>query len=200
MPLLDLCQPASSKLYIFLIVSLNIVTDLYLILIPIPMLWGAQIPKVKKIGLVVLFSGGIFVMVAGLLRCVLILKVCQSRWHHQLVCCRSLLTGANAESQDRPSTRSFLGRPRIVCRRGYLELAHDMGLDATEVATILRLPTIVRQQIQERPPAWKHYAWRHKRSNDLAKSAPRISQIRYPDRAGFSEPGHFHPCWRGQLR
>ncbi|KAH8665495.1 hypothetical protein BGZ61DRAFT_538462 [Ilyonectria robusta] len=70
----NLCQPASSKLYIFLIVALNIVTDLYLILIPIPMLWGAQIPKVKKIGLVVLFSGGIFVMVAGLLRCVLILK------------------------------------------------------------------------------------------------------------------------------
>ncbi|KAF7556521.1 hypothetical protein G7Z17_g1313 [Cylindrodendrum hubeiense] len=70
----NLCQPASSKLYIFLIVALNIVTDLYLILIPIPMLWGAQIPKVKKIGLVVLFSGGIFVMVAGLLRCVLILQ------------------------------------------------------------------------------------------------------------------------------
>lgn len=72
---LDLCQPASSKLYIFIVVTLNIVTDLYLILIPVPMLWGAQIPKVKKIGLVVLFSGGIFVMVAGLLRCVLILKV-----------------------------------------------------------------------------------------------------------------------------
>jgi hypothetical protein len=70
----NLCQPASSKLYIFMVVSLNIVSDLYLLLIPIPMLWGAHIPKVKKIGLIVLFSGGIFVMVAGLLRCVLILK------------------------------------------------------------------------------------------------------------------------------
>ncbi|KAM5344433.1 hypothetical protein ACJ41O_012969 [Fusarium nematophilum] len=70
----NLCQPASSKLYIFIIVTLNIITDTYLLLIPIPMLWGARIPKVKKYGLVVLFSGGIFVMVAGLLRCVLILK------------------------------------------------------------------------------------------------------------------------------
>ena len=40
------------------------------------MLWGARIPKVKKYGLVVLFSGAVFVMVAGLLRCILILKVC----------------------------------------------------------------------------------------------------------------------------
>lgn len=40
------------------------------------MLWGARIPTVKKYGLVVLFSGGIFVMVAGLLRCILILKAC----------------------------------------------------------------------------------------------------------------------------
>ncbi|RMJ16585.1 hypothetical protein BHE90_000011 [Fusarium euwallaceae] len=70
----NLCQAASSKLYIFIIVVLNIVTDTYLLLIPIPMLWGARIPTVKKYGLVVLFSGGIFVMVAGLLRCILILK------------------------------------------------------------------------------------------------------------------------------
>ncbi|KAJ4256137.1 hypothetical protein NW762_009213 [Fusarium torreyae] len=70
----NLCQPALSKLYIFIIVSLNIVTDLYLLAIPIPMLWGARIPKVKKYGLLVLFSGAIFVMVAGLLRCFLILQ------------------------------------------------------------------------------------------------------------------------------
>ncbi|KAF4961228.1 hypothetical protein FGADI_465 [Fusarium gaditjirri] len=70
----NLCYPAISKLYIFIIVSLNILTDVYLLAIPIPMLWGARIPKVKKYGLVVLFSGAVFVMVAGLLRCVLILK------------------------------------------------------------------------------------------------------------------------------
>ncbi|KAG8673715.1 hypothetical protein FPOAC2_07177 [Fusarium poae] len=70
----NLCQPALSKLYIFIIVVLNILTDIYLLAIPIPMLWGAKIPKVKRYGLVVLFSGAIFVMVAGILRCVLILQ------------------------------------------------------------------------------------------------------------------------------
>ncbi|KAF9761040.1 hypothetical protein IL306_003981 [Fusarium sp. DS 682] len=54
---------------------LNILTDVYLLAIPIPMLWGARIPKVKKYGLLVLFSGAVFVMVAGLLRCILLLKV-----------------------------------------------------------------------------------------------------------------------------
>ncbi|KAF4344239.1 integral membrane protein PTH11 [Fusarium beomiforme] len=53
----NLCQPALSKLYIFIVVSLNIATDIYLLAIPIPMLWGARIPKVKKYGLLVLFSG-----------------------------------------------------------------------------------------------------------------------------------------------
>ncbi|CCT75720.1 related to integral membrane protein PTH11 [Fusarium fujikuroi IMI 58289] len=70
----NFCHPAISRLYIFIIVSLNILTDVYLLAIPIPMLWGARIPKVKKYGLVVLFSGAVFVMVAGLLRCILILK------------------------------------------------------------------------------------------------------------------------------
>ncbi|KAJ4128122.1 hypothetical protein NW768_008406 [Fusarium equiseti] len=70
----NFCQPALSKIYIFVIVCLNITTDIYLLAIPIPMLWGARIPKVKKYGLLVLFSGAIFVMVAGLLRCFLILQ------------------------------------------------------------------------------------------------------------------------------
>lgn len=71
----DLCQPAVSKLLIFLVVTLNVVTDIYLMAILIPALWKAKVAKVKKVILVLLFSGGIFVMVAGILRCVLILKV-----------------------------------------------------------------------------------------------------------------------------
>ncbi|RMI99747.1 hypothetical protein CDV36_015992, partial [Fusarium kuroshium] len=70
----NLCQPASSKLLIFLVVTLNIVTDIYLMAIPIPVLWKANVPKFKKLVLLLLFSGGVFVMVAGILRCVLILK------------------------------------------------------------------------------------------------------------------------------
>lgn len=71
----DSCQPAVSKIDIFVTVSLNVVTDAYLLTIPIPMLWGASLRPVKKAALIVLFSGGIFVMAAGILRCVLIVSV-----------------------------------------------------------------------------------------------------------------------------
>jgi len=54
-------------------VVLNVLTDLYLLSIPIPMLWRASLRPAKKAGLILLFSGGIFVTMAGILRCVLIL-------------------------------------------------------------------------------------------------------------------------------
>jgi hypothetical protein len=73
---IDICQPALSKLYILLTVALNVATDLYLILIPVPMLWSTQLPTFKKLTLVVVFSGALFVMAAGIVRGVVILEVC----------------------------------------------------------------------------------------------------------------------------
>ncbi|KAK3318778.1 hypothetical protein B0H66DRAFT_249663 [Apodospora peruviana] len=69
----NFCQPAISKIDIFVTVVLNVLTDLYLLSIPIPMLWKSSLKPAKKAGLMVLFSGGIFVTMAGILRCVLIL-------------------------------------------------------------------------------------------------------------------------------
>ncbi|KAK8103344.1 uncharacterized protein PG998_010377 [Apiospora kogelbergensis] len=69
----DFCQPAISKVDIFVTVVLNVVTDLYLLTIPIPMLWQSSIKPVKKVALIVMFSGGVFVTAAGVLRCVLII-------------------------------------------------------------------------------------------------------------------------------
>lgn len=54
---------------------LNVLTDLYLIGIPIPILWGTSLPLLKKLSLVVVFSGAFFVMAAGILRGTLILQV-----------------------------------------------------------------------------------------------------------------------------
>ncbi|KAI0170231.1 hypothetical protein BJ166DRAFT_190729 [Pestalotiopsis sp. NC0098] len=67
------CQPASSRINVFVTLGLNVATDIYLLTIPVPMLWNAKIPLWKKLGLILLFSGGIFVTMAGILRCVLIL-------------------------------------------------------------------------------------------------------------------------------
>ncbi|KAK0666826.1 hypothetical protein QBC41DRAFT_280275 [Cercophora samala] len=66
------CQPAISNIDIFVTLALNVITDIYLMSIPIPMLWRASMRPIKKIGLIVLFSGGAFVTVAGVLRCILI--------------------------------------------------------------------------------------------------------------------------------
>ncbi|KAJ5787858.1 hypothetical protein N7457_002848 [Penicillium paradoxum] len=67
------CQPAVSKIDIYVTVVLNVATDLYLISIPAPMLVRARLKWREKLELLILFSGGLFVMMAGILRCVLIL-------------------------------------------------------------------------------------------------------------------------------
>ncbi|KAL2176939.1 uncharacterized protein P884DRAFT_184018, partial [Thermothelomyces heterothallicus CBS 202.75] len=67
------CQPAISKVDIFVTVVLNVITDIYLMSIPLPLLWKSSLRPLKKAGLMLLFSGGIFVTAAGILRCVLII-------------------------------------------------------------------------------------------------------------------------------
>lgn len=47
--------------------------------IPMPMLWRANLEIKRKISLILVFGGGVFVMMAGILRCALIIKV---RVHH----------------------------------------------------------------------------------------------------------------------
>lgn len=71
----DLCQPAISKINVLVTVVLNVLTDMYLLTIPLPMLWRASLKPAKKAGLMVLFGMGLFVTLAGILRCVLIITV-----------------------------------------------------------------------------------------------------------------------------
>ncbi|KAL3449236.1 hypothetical protein BJX65DRAFT_306293 [Aspergillus insuetus] len=66
------CQPAVSKIDVYVTVTLNVATDIYLISIPMPILFKARLPLREKLELLILFSGGVFVMAAGILRCVLI--------------------------------------------------------------------------------------------------------------------------------
>jgi len=75
------CQPAISRIDIFVTVILNVLTDIYLMSIPIPMLWKSSLRPLKKAGLILLFSGGAFVTIAGILRCILIISVCHPPIH-----------------------------------------------------------------------------------------------------------------------
>lgn len=55
--------------------AFNVATDLYLLSIPLPMLWAAALKPLKKAGLMVLFGGGVLVIACATLRCVLIITV-----------------------------------------------------------------------------------------------------------------------------
>lgn len=55
--------------------AFNVVTDCYLLSIPIPLLWNTTIRPLKKAGLCVLFSGGAFIIVCATLRAVYIVTV-----------------------------------------------------------------------------------------------------------------------------
>ncbi|KAF3920374.1 hypothetical protein ABW20_dc0102364 [Dactylellina cionopaga] len=67
------CQPAVSKIDCYVTVVLNVITDLYLMYIPLPLLWKAQIPFRRKLLLIAMFSGGCFIIMAGILRVAFIL-------------------------------------------------------------------------------------------------------------------------------
>lgn len=71
----DFCQPTHSRIYVFVSVVLNIVTDMYLLSIPLPLLWTVNLNLKRKIPLMVLFSGAAFVMIAGIIRAATIMKV-----------------------------------------------------------------------------------------------------------------------------
>lgn len=67
------CQTTVSIVNYLVTVSLNITTDIYLMAIPVSMLLYARLRTAKKLGLCLLFSGGIFVGTAAILRCILAL-------------------------------------------------------------------------------------------------------------------------------
>lgn len=77
----DVCQPALSNQIVWVYFGFNVVTDMYLLSIPLPMLWKASLRPMKKAGLMVLFGGGIFVITCATLRCVLIVTVGTSPKH-----------------------------------------------------------------------------------------------------------------------
>ncbi|QSS52426.1 hypothetical protein I7I53_08053 [Histoplasma capsulatum var. duboisii H88] len=82
----NICQPTISKISVLIVVIPNVLTDVYLLSIPLPLLWKVNISLRKKLTLMALFSGAAFVMVAAIIRAVTILSsgpegaVSGSRW------------------------------------------------------------------------------------------------------------------------
>ncbi|RSL68624.1 hypothetical protein CEP54_002723 [Fusarium duplospermum] len=69
-----LCRPTNSPAYVLVVVIPNILTDIYLLSIPLPLLWGVNISLRRRLTLMLLFSGALFIMMAGTIRAVTILS------------------------------------------------------------------------------------------------------------------------------
>ncbi|KAL2802857.1 hypothetical protein BJX63DRAFT_413769 [Aspergillus granulosus] len=67
------CQPARSMVYVLVVMIPNVLTDLYLMSIPLPLLWAVRIGIRRKVTLMALFSGAVFVIMAAVIRAVTIL-------------------------------------------------------------------------------------------------------------------------------
>ncbi|KAK8044166.1 hypothetical protein PG993_004190 [Apiospora rasikravindrae] len=70
----NVCQPTISSVYVLVVVILNVLTDAYLISIPLPLLWQVNIGLRKRLPLMALFSGGLFIAIAGSIRAHVILN------------------------------------------------------------------------------------------------------------------------------
>ncbi|QGA20810.1 hypothetical protein EYB26_008518 [Talaromyces marneffei] len=73
-PGIYICQPTVSKVYILVGVVLNVFTDAFLLCIPLPLLWKVEIGLKRKISLMILFSGGIFIIAASIIRAAMVLS------------------------------------------------------------------------------------------------------------------------------
>ncbi|KAK7429438.1 hypothetical protein QQZ08_004030 [Neonectria magnoliae] len=67
------CQAAVSKPVVWVSFAANVSTDLYLIAIPVPMLWQSTLKTIKKIASTIVLGAGIFVLVCATLKSVFVL-------------------------------------------------------------------------------------------------------------------------------
>lgn len=70
-----MCQPAISKPVIAVTFAANLLTDPYLIFIPIPMLWKSSLKLIKKVATTIVLSAGVFILVCATLKSVFLLVV-----------------------------------------------------------------------------------------------------------------------------
>ncbi|TLD28589.1 hypothetical protein PspLS_04054 [Pyricularia sp. CBS 133598] len=67
------CQPAVSDPIVWSSFAANVATDIYLIAIPLPLLWGSTLRLGKKIASTIVLGAGIFVLVCAILKTIYVL-------------------------------------------------------------------------------------------------------------------------------
>lgn len=106
------CYPAISPPIVWTGLSLNVATDVYLILIPMPMLFKAAMPLMQKCWLIALFSCGLFVTMAAILRVVLLVSVSSAPSpHHSISSSNTNRTPSTAPCSPARGPSARLSRP-----------------------------------------------------------------------------------------
>jgi hypothetical protein len=73
--LLDTCQAAVALPIVWVTFASSLVTDIYLIMVPIPMLWGTSLRLAKKVAATFVLGSGVFVLVCSLLKTIFVIVV-----------------------------------------------------------------------------------------------------------------------------
>lgn len=71
----DVCQGAVSMPIVWVTFISSVLTDIYLIMIPIPMLWGTKLKLAKKIAATIVLGAGVFVLICSLLKTIFVIVV-----------------------------------------------------------------------------------------------------------------------------
>jgi len=84
------CQAAISKRLIWVTFVFNVSTDVYLLLIPIPMLWKSRLRTYKKIAAMLILGAGMLVIVCAILKSIYLITVRHSgtiamKWASRLI-------------------------------------------------------------------------------------------------------------------
>ncbi|KLJ06465.1 hypothetical protein EMPG_10141 [Blastomyces silverae] len=66
------CQGAVSRPVVFVTFIASVLTDIYLIMIPLPMLWGTRLKLARKIGATIVLGAGVFVLVCATLKTIFV--------------------------------------------------------------------------------------------------------------------------------
>ena len=73
----DRCQGAVARPIVWVTFISSVLTDIYLIMIPIPMLWGTKLKLAKKIAATIVLGAGVFVLICSLLKTIFVIVVSQ---------------------------------------------------------------------------------------------------------------------------
>jgi hypothetical protein len=151
------CQAAISRPIIWASFATNVSTDIYIILIPIPMLWKSRLKLMKKIAATVVFGAGLFVLVCAILKSVFVLVVSRDV---TVATPGRELTHIPAGPRRWRTTGRRMGNQGGVRRSGYYQPSH--GLSSLSILALATIWHRIRQLPEDiQIPQWvSDYRWR----------------------------------------